>query len=115
MAFAHSVVTSHEILSALVALQERSIRGESLSEQDITHAIRGDIESGIAVSEVFLSKFVCGNRAVSSEAIESLILLVQDKMNEVLLSNPDLFLTYGKAAALLVRELRRRVVGLHLV
>jgi hypothetical protein len=115
MAFPHTLVVSNEIPSALAALQERVIRGEQLSEHDITRSVRVDIESGIAVSEVFLSKFIGGNRAISPDAIESIVAQLQAKMKEVLFSNPDLFLAYGKAAAFLARELRRRAAVLHLV
>lgn len=115
MAVSHILVTPVQIPSALAALQERSIRGEQLSEHDIVDAIRIDIDSGTVVSEVFLSKFVASNRSVSPVAIESLIGQLQSKMNAVLMSNPDLFLSYGKAAVLLARELRRRTSALHLV
>lgn len=115
MAVPHTLVAPFQIPSALAALQERSIRGEQLLEHDIISAIQADIENGTMVSEVFLSKFVAGNRSVSGVAMKSLIGQFQAKMNEVLLSNPDLFLSYGKAAALLARELRRRTTVLHLV
>lgn len=115
MAVSHTLVSTLHIPSALAALQERSIRGEPLSEHDIVGAIGTDIESGSVVSEVFLSKFVTSNRSVSAVAIESLIGQFQAKMNGVILTNPDLFLSYGKAAALLARELRRRTTALHLV
>jgi hypothetical protein len=115
MAVSHTLVVPLQISSALAALQERSIRGERLLEQDIVSAIEADIASGTVVSEVFLSKFVASNRSVSVGAIESLICQLQAKMSAVLLNSPDLFLSYGKATAFLARELRRRTTALHLV
>ncbi len=115
MAVSHTLVTPRQVPSALAALQERGIRGDQLSEHDIVEAIRVDIEAGAVVSEVFLSKFVAANTAVSPVAIESLLGQLQIEMNAVLLGNPDLFVCHAKAAAFLARELRRRRSVLHLV
>jgi|GEM_PF-3712562 len=115
MAVLRSVVSTSEVASALAALQDRVIQGDEISEVTIKDAIEVDLKRGIPLSEVFLSKFVCSNHAVSSEAIHSIVVRMQASMNEVLLSNPDLFAAYSKGVTLLARELRRRSIGIRLV
>lgn len=94
--------------SALFTLQDRAARGEKLSEWDITQAIKEDIARGIPVSEVFLKKFVSGNRALSTAAVSSLIVQLQERMAEILMHSPDMYLAYAKATVLLTRELVER-------
>jgi plasmid maintenance system antidote protein VapI len=115
MAVLRSVVPVSDIHSALAALQERVIQGHEISEVVVQEAIKEDLARAIPISEVFLSKFVCSNRMISSDTILSIITSMQASMNEVLLSNPDLFAAYSKGVTLLSRELRRRSIRMHLV
>jgi hypothetical protein len=115
MAFPEVVSTLDTLASAFAALQDRTIRGEKLSESDIVDALLADLTVGRAVSEVFLSKFIVSNSKVSLEAVQRIVGELQSKMSATLLTDPDLFVQHSRAAALLARDLRRRSTGLHLV
>lgn len=86
--------------SALAALQEKVVCGAGVSESDLTHALTQDIEGGVRLSEVFLSKF-SRTSILSQESREALIARLQAKMSQMVFTDPGAFLNYGKAAVIL--------------
>jgi hypothetical protein len=90
--------------SALAALQEKIVCGVAVSESDLTHALTKDIESGVRLSEVFLSKF-SRTSILSQESREALIARLQARMSQMVFTDPAAFLNYGKAAVILTGKL----------
>ena len=96
------------IESALYAIESALLPMEEVSAQQIIAALKSDLEHALAVSPVVFSKYVRGNRALSTFQVHALLQLLRRAIADGANLDPEIFLSYAQASVVCIHELQAR-------
>jgi len=100
--------SEESIESALYALESSLIPLEQVSAQQIIKALSSDLEHALAISPVVFSKYVRGNRALSTFQVHALLQLLRRAIADGASLDPEIFLSYAQASVVCIHELQAR-------
>ena len=91
--------------SALEKIQEAVIKQEELQADDIIQALAEDVTRGIAICPVHFTRFVTQNELISRAELHVMIKILGTGMTSTMTRDPDIFLSYAKAASICAKRL----------
>lgn len=94
--------------SALYAIEAALLPLEEISAQQIMAALKSDLERALPVSPVVFSKYVRGNRILSTFQVHTLLQLLRRAIAEGANLDPEVFLSYAQASVVCIHELQAR-------
>lgn len=91
--------------SALEKIQQALIEGQELGADDIIQALAQDITNSIPICPVHFTRFVSQSELISRAELHVMINILGNGMTSQLTKDPDIFLSYAKAASICARRL----------
>lgn len=91
--------------SELEKLQEVILQNKTIQADKIVQAIAQDVTNGIALCPVHFTLYVAQNELLARKDLQELIKILGAGMTSFLTRDPDIFLSYAKAASICARKL----------
>lgn len=91
--------------SQLEKLQDVILQNQAVPTEKIVQAIAEDVTNGLALCPVHFTRFVAQNEHLTRADLQKLITILGAGMTSFLTRDPDIFLSYAKAASICARKL----------